>query len=93
MLITRRGFFGLFGAASATAIVAPKTYVFAPRGGWFDPKYDVLDINKWRPEPMVDAVDAVDAIELEAFAAQLPDLISFTSMRMMRLMGRQICRG
>lgn len=31
--LTRRGFFGLLGGAVAAAVVAPKIYVFAPKGG------------------------------------------------------------
>lgn len=34
MEISRRKFFGLFGAVTTAAIVAPKTYIFAPVGGW-----------------------------------------------------------
>lgn len=30
----RRGFLKLFAGASAAAIIAPKSYFFAPQGGW-----------------------------------------------------------
>ena len=51
-MITRRGFFGLFGAAAVAAVVKP-TYFFAPIGGWTSDSI----INPYEPDLIINPYD------------------------------------
>jgi hypothetical protein len=73
--LSRRRFFGLFGGVAASAIIAPKIYVFAPPTGW-NGRFDVLNLNNWENSQPLELYEAaVESIELEQFALEIPNLI------------------